>query len=143
MNRTAIVAVFDGHCVICQTTRRLVEALDWFNRIEFVDLHDHEQVRARFPHIDHAAAMGEIHVIADQNTYRGYRGTRRIMRALPLGLPLWAVMRMPIISGWVGPALYRFIARRRYAINRLFGVDLSAGSCADDVCKIPGREAQR
>lgn len=143
MRHTAIVAVFDGHCVICHTTRRIVQALDWFNRVEFLDLHDQQQVRARFPQIDRADAMGEIHVIADQNTYRGYRGTRRMMRAVPLGLPLWAVMRLLVIGDWVGPALYRFIARRRYAINRLFGVDLRDGDCAENGCKLPTREARR
>ncbi|NOG48941.1 MAG: DUF393 domain-containing protein [Chloroflexi bacterium] len=58
MRQTAIVAVFDGHCVICHTTRRIVQALDWFNRVEFLDLHDQQQVRARFPQIDRADAMG-------------------------------------------------------------------------------------
>lgn len=133
------VAIYDGHCVICNTTRRIVTALDWLKRVEFLDLHDQQAMDARFPQIDHEAAMGEIHVVADGDTvYPGFRGTRRMLRDLPLGLPLWAVLRLPIIGDWLGPRLYRFIARNRYAINRFFGVDLEAeGECEDGVCKIP------
>jgi predicted DCC family thiol-disulfide oxidoreductase YuxK len=134
------VAIYDGNCVICNTTRRIVRAFDWLNRVEFIDLHDRQVVDARYPEIDHEKAMGEIHVIADNGAiYAGFRGTRRMLRDLPLGLPLWAVLRLPVIGDWLGPRLYRFIARNRYAINRFFGVDLEAeqDDCEDGVCKIP------
>lgn len=134
-----IVSIYDGHCVICNTTRRLVRVLDWFRRIEFLDLHQHAQVSQRYPWLDQSRLMGEVHVIDGERVYAGFEGTRRMLRELPLGLPLWALLHVPGVSGWLGPRLYRFIARHRYAINRLLGVDLSAQSadCDDGVCKIP------
>lgn len=138
-----LTALYDGHCVICNTTRRIVRVLDWFKRVEFLDLHQPE-AKARFPQIDHAKAMGEIHVIDPTGSvFAGFYGTRRMFRALPLGLPFWAILRLPIIGGWVGVRVYRFIAKHRYAINRLLGVDLAQtqaeNALCDDagVCKIP------
>jgi len=134
-----LTAVFDGHCVICNTTRRIVNALDWFNQVQFLDLHDRETITARYPQLDHEQAMGEIHVIDDAGrVFAGFAGTRRLLRALPLALPLWAILRLPIIGDWVGPRVYRFIAANRYAINRLLGVDLEKdAACEDGVCKLP------
>ncbi|TVR24377.1 MAG: DUF393 domain-containing protein [Anaerolineaceae bacterium] len=139
-------AIYDGQCVICNTTKRLVKALDWFNRVTFVDLHQHAVVAQRFPFIDQQAAMGEIHVVDDANrVFAGFAGTRRLLRALPLGWPLYLLLRLPIIGGWIGPAVYRFIARNRYAINRLLGVDLSQQAdtetaCKADICQRPMRD---
>jgi len=138
-----LTAVFDGHCVICNTTRRIVNALDWFNRVEFLDLHEWQHVADRYPQLDYDTAMGQIHVIDDNNgrVFAGFAGTRRLLRVLPLGLPLYALLRLPIIGDWLGPRIYKFIAANRYAINRLFGVDLDTqqredAACKDGVCKI-------
>lgn len=128
-------AIYDGHCVICQQTRRLVQALDWLRRVEFVDIHDWEMVSARWPDLDYETAMGQIHVVAgDGKLLGGYWGVRRLLRDLPLGFPLWLIFHLPGMN-WLGTRLYAFIARHRYAINRLFGVELQ--ECANDTCKIP------
>lgn len=135
-----LTAIYDGHCVICNTTKTIIGALDWFNRIEFLNLHDHAEVERRFPEFDHQTLMGEIHVVDGQNrVYGGFAATRRMLRATPLGLPVWAIFRLPIIGDWLGPKAYRFIARHRYRINRFFGVDLDQRDqeCSDGVCKIP------
>ena len=137
-----ITAVFDGHCVICNTTRRVVNALDWFGRVEFMDLHNRAEIETRFPTLEHDKAMGEIHVFDDNGQmYAGFAGTRRMLRVVPLGVPLWALMHLPGVSNWLGPKLYKFIANNRYAINRMLGVDLEHieredAACEDGVCKI-------
>lgn len=134
MNPT-ITAVFDGHCLICQQTRRAVRALDWGRRVEFLDLHAQDTVRSRFPQLDDAALMGEIHVIdARGKVFAGFKGTRRMLRELPLMVPLWALLHLPGMM-WVGARVYGWIARNRYAINRLFGVELA--TCDDGACKLP------
>ncbi|MDZ4770313.1 MAG: DUF393 domain-containing protein [Chloroflexota bacterium] len=129
----AVTAVFDGRCVICQATRRVVSALDWRDRVTFLDLHDRADVTARFPALDHDVAMGEIHVYErGGREYVGFLGTRRMLKELPLTFPIWMLLQLPGMT-WIGARLYRWIARRRYAINRLFGIDLAP---CDDVCKV-------
>lgn len=131
-----ITALFDGNCVICQMTRRTINALDWFRRVEFLDLHT-EAVSERYPEMDHDELMGEIHVIDQQGrVYKGFLGTRRMLKAVPLGYPLWLLMQLPGMTR-LGRRVYGTIARNRYAINRFFGVEL--GDCADGYCKIPQR----
>lgn len=137
-----ITAIYDGRCVICNTTRRLVRAFDWLRRVEFLDLHRQDEVTRRFPEIDHEAAMGAIHVVdASGRVFAGFAGTRRMLRELPLLLPLWLLLYLPGVGSWLGPRLYGFIARNRYAINRLLGVDIEQqrqeeADC-DTVCKMP------
>lgn len=135
-----ITAIYDGNCVICNTTRHVVNALDWFNKVEFLDLHRRDEVAARYPFLEYEKSMGEIHVIDEKDVvFAGFNGTRRMLRALPLGLPLWAILHIPGVGNWLGPKIYRFIARNRYSINRLLGVDLEKmeQDCIDGVCKIP------
>ena len=137
-----ITAIYDGHCVICNTTRRLVRAFDWLRRVEFLDLHQQDEVARRYPTIDHEAAMGAIHVVdRSGRVFAGFDGTRRMLRELPLLLPLWLLLNVPGIGNWLGPRLYGFIARNRYAINRLLGVEIEQqrqeeADC-DTVCKMP------
>ncbi|PJF38998.1 MAG: hypothetical protein CUN54_09650, partial [Phototrophicales bacterium] len=125
-------AIYDGKCVLCNQTRRTVRLFDWFNRVEFLDLHDWETVSTRYPTLKYEDAMGQIHVVtADGQLIGGFWGMRRMMRDLPLGMPLWALLHLPGMN-WLGPKLYNVIARNRYRINKFFGVDI----CEDGVCKV-------
>jgi len=131
-----ITAIFDGRCVICQATRRVVSRLDWWRRVEFVDLHD-GQARARFASLglDEEALMGAIHVVDGPRVFVGFAGTRRMLRELPLAWPVWLLLSLPGM-GWLGAKVYGWIARHRYAVNRWMGVDLAA--CDEDgLCKLP------
>jgi predicted DCC family thiol-disulfide oxidoreductase YuxK len=127
-----VTAVFDGQCVICRATERVVRVLDWRRKVRFLDLHDHERVAAVYPWLDQDEAMGQIHVVDGLGrVYAGFQGTRRMLRELPLGLPVWLLLKLPGM-GAVGERVYRFIARRRYAVNRWFGAPV----CEDDTCRI-------
>ncbi|MCU0514563.1 MAG: DUF393 domain-containing protein [Anaerolineae bacterium] len=133
-----ITALFDGRCLICQMTRRVVQRLDWRGRVEFIDLHEAERLAARYPWLDRQALAGEIHVLeAGGRVFAGFDGTRRMLRELPLLFPLWLLLHLPGMRG-VGVRVYRWIARHRYAVNRFFGVQLTpADDCVDGVCKVP------
>ncbi len=135
---TNVVALYDGHCVICNTSRRLIGAFDRVRRIEWLDLHQREEVAARYPDYNHAEMMGEIHVVADGRLYRGLEATRRLFRAVPIFWPLYGLLRLPIIGTWLGPKVYRFIARHRYTINRWAGAPVTEpeSDCDDGVCKV-------
>lgn len=128
-----ITALYDGYCIICQNTRRIIMALDWFNQVEFLDLHAQDAVENRYPHLDHEDLMGQIHVMADDTVYAGYYGTRRLLKAVPLGFPLWVILHLPGMTR-IGKRVYGYIARNRYQINRFFGVELD--ECVDGTCKV-------
>jgi predicted DCC family thiol-disulfide oxidoreductase YuxK len=130
-----LVAVYDGDCVICQSTRQTFQSLDWRRRIEFVDLHDRAGWSGRFPGLSEDALMGEIHVIDAPGTiYTGFQATRRMLKEIPLGWPFWLLSRIPGMNA-LGERMYRLIARNRYGINRLLGRPLP--NCVDGQCTIP------
>ena len=130
----AATMIYDGTCVLCQQTRRMIRALDWLGRVEFLDLHDWEIVSARYPDLDYETAMGQIHVVgADGRLIGGFWGLRRALRELPLGVPFWALLHLPGMN-WLGPKVYALVARNRYRINKFFGVEV----CEAGVCKIHG-----
>ena len=109
-----------------------MRALDWLGRIEFVDLHEDGQASARIAGSSRERLMSEIHVLDDNDRlYAGFAGTRRMLRELPLGFPLWLLLQLPG-SDALGQRVYRFIARRRYRINALLGADSPA--CGDGNC---------
>lgn len=129
-----ITAIFDGQCVICQASKRVISALDWLHRVEWLDLHDWSAVHARFPSLEYDDAMGQIYVYDDQRVYAGFFGVKRLLKVVPLGFPLWLLMQIPGMTA-VGQCVYRWIARNRYTINRLLGVNLT-DDCEAGVCKI-------
>ena len=130
-----LTAIYDGNCVICQSTRQTFLALDWRGRIEFLDLHDRASWSSRFPSLTEDQLMGEIHVIDTQGTITtGFQATRRMLRDVPLGWPFWLLLQLPGMET-LGIRVYRFIARHRYGINRLLGRQLP--DCADGHCPIP------
>jgi predicted DCC family thiol-disulfide oxidoreductase YuxK len=119
-------------CLICQQTRRVVTALDWRRRIEWVDIHQRSEVERHLPDADFSDLMGQIHVLSDAATLdRGYFGTRRLLKELPLAYPVWLLLHLPGMT-WLGQRIYAFIARNRYAINRAFGVAI----CEDESCRV-------
>ncbi|NWF70197.1 MAG: DUF393 domain-containing protein [Chloroflexi bacterium] len=125
-------AIFDGNCVICQQTRRVISALDWFKRVEFLDVQGWDTVHARYPQVDYEAAMGAIHVMTpDGQMVAGFAGIRRLLRELPLGFPLWLLLHLPGMT-WLGNRVYGFIAKHRYTINRWVGAPV----CENGACKV-------
>ena len=127
-----LTALYDGKCVVCRSTCEAMQALDWRKRIEFVDLHERDAWRKGDSDLTFEQLMREIHVIdGEGKVYAGFDATRRMLREAPLGFPLWLLLTLPGMNG-LGARVYRFIARRRYRINALLGVELS--DCDDGSC---------
>lgn len=127
-----VTVLYDGHCVICRQSKQVIVALDWWRRVRFLDVHQWDEVATRYPQLDYETAMGQMHLVTpDGNFYGGFMAVRRILRELPLGWPLWALLHLPLMPK-VGEWVYRFIARHRYRVNRFFGVE-----CGAEGCKIP------
>lgn len=127
-----LTVVYDGNCVLCQQTRRIVRMLDWLKRVEFLNIHDWNIVSQRYPNLDFEQAMGQIHAMTeDGQMYGGFYGMRRILRELPLGFPLWLLLQMPGMS-LLGKRVYGLVARNRYRINKMFGAPV----CEDGTCKV-------
>ncbi len=126
--------LYDGLCLLCVNSVRLWRHLDWHKRLEFIDVQDWSCVQERFPQLEQDAALGAIHVITpDGRLYTGYDGVRHMARCIPL--LAWSTPLLGLAPiAWLGRRLYSWIARRRYAINRLFGRPV-----CDEACRPPSR----
>lgn len=125
-------AIYDGQCVLCRQSKRIITALDWLKRVEFLDLHNWNTIEARYPALDYEAAMGQMHVVTpDGHLMGGFAGIRRLLRDLPLGFPFWLLLHLPGMN-WLGERIYRLVARNRYRINRFFGAPV----CEDGTCRV-------
>lgn len=126
-----VIALYDGQCLVCKGTKRALLALDWRKRVQFVDLHDRSRAALVAPGLEQTAALGQIHAIDERGQIdAGFRAVRRLLRELPLGFPLWLLLHIPGMS-LLGEQAYRFIARRRYILNRWLG----ARVCRDGICR--------
>lgn len=127
-------AIYDGYCVLCQQSRKIVNALDWLKRVEFLNIHDWNEVSTRYPNLDFEQAMGQMHVVTDNGQLMGgFEGVRRLLRDLPLGFPLWLLLHIPGMN-WLGNRIYKLIASNRYRINKAVGAPV----CENGACRMHG-----
>lgn len=119
MHDAAITALYDGQCSLCRACCRGLRGLDWRDRIAFTDLHTIEAQPK-------PALMGEIHVLVGTQHLTGFDGVRRLLRELPLGMPVWLLLHAPG-AAWLGRQAYRLVARNRYRIGG--GAGCVSGAC--------------
>ena len=122
MREASITALYDGQCSLCRACCRCLRRLDWRDRITFSDLHASEAQPTQ-------ALLGEIHVLDGRQRLTGFAGLRRLLRELPLGLPLWLLLHAPG-AAWLGNRAYRLVARNRYRIGS--GAGCVTGACPGD-----------
>ena len=130
-----LTALYDGNCVICQSTCETMRALDWLRRIDFVDLHQAEAESERFADLDRRRLMREIHVLdADGGLYAGFAGMRRMLREVrrsvfPCGCCCSCPAAMRLASAFIASSPAAAIASMRCWAMR-------CRSCADDSCEM-------
>lgn len=121
-----LVVLIDGSCPMCRRTARVLHALDWLNRLVFVD-GTNAAARERYaPGLSEAALLHEMYVVHETGARRaGYEGYLSIAVVVPVLWPCAVIGRLPGIRQ-AGRAAYRFIAARRQR----------RGRCTDDVCTV-------
>ena len=102
----------DGSCPFCQWSRQKVERYDRDRRVEFRD-YNNPAVAHQTPFTGEELAT-EMHVLTpDQRWHGGFAAWLEVLKALPRFRWLGKLLGF-IPFRWVGPPLYRLIARNRY-----------------------------
>lgn len=119
--------LYDGRCRFCRGQIAVLRRLDVCRSLRFVSLHDPEAGRD-FPELGADELARQMYVVDTRGRARGGAEavrylTRRLPPLWPLALPLHVPGSLPL---WT--AIYRFVARHRYAI---------AGTCEHDACRLP------
>jgi len=113
---TRYTVVYDGHCRICTRIAGLLQRWDRDGVLEVVPSQA-DGVPARFPWISAQAYADSLQVVeADGTTWQGARAVERVMDALPRGLFLSWLFRIPLVRP-LAERFYRWFARNRYRLG--------------------------
>jgi len=112
---------------MCRRSVRIVRALDWNDRLQFVDATNAE-ARAFFaPSLTEAQVMVEMYVVDErQRLHGGFEGWLQIARVVPVMWVFGLFGRLPGLRQ-LGHAVYKVIAANR----------VRRGRCTDELCE-PG-----
>jgi predicted DCC family thiol-disulfide oxidoreductase YuxK len=108
-----IDVVYDGLCLFCIRSLRVVRALDVRHTLAFHDANERARVLARFPELRDADLDDAMFVVDERRrVYRGFYAFRRIARSTPLTWPLVPLLHLPGV-GLLGERVYALVARNR------------------------------
>jgi predicted DCC family thiol-disulfide oxidoreductase YuxK len=115
--------LYDGSCGLCTTTAAAVRRLDLLGRVAFIDVSgDWAVAAARFPWLDHAACLTDVHVVTPQGrTAVGFDAYRELATALPIGWLAVPFLFMPGL-GAAGRMTYRRVADHRTRMTCAIGL---------------------
>jgi predicted DCC family thiol-disulfide oxidoreductase YuxK len=112
-NVSSVSVIYDGLCLFCLRSLRVVRALDVRRALEFHDANDREAVLGRYPAlagVDLDAAMYAVD--ARGRVYQGFYAFRRIAWTTPFEWWLLPLLYLPGVS-FVGERVYGLVARNR------------------------------
>ena len=114
--------LYDDQCSFCVAQMRILKRLDWFGAIRPLPMSSPFAAEL-VPHLSREQLLEAIRCVAkDGRVYSGVRCFRYIGMRIPLLVPLAIILWLPGAI-WIGDRIYRYIARNRYLISRLFGCD--------------------
>ena len=122
--------VYDGHCQFCQHSVQQLKVMDLFFRCDYVDFQAMENLELLHSSLNKPSAASQLHLITpDGKIYGGFLAFRQMGWLMPMLYPLLPLTYLPL-SGWIGAAMYRFIAKNRYLFH-------SYQACKDNHCFRP------
>ncbi len=122
--------LYDGHCLFCQKSIRLLRRLDWLGVLAYVDVRDAAALEQENISVEPQRLLEEMHLITPdgRRVYHGFRALRWIAWRLPA---LWIIAPFLYVPGvpQAGQRLYLWVARNRFRLI----------PCHGGVCTLPSR----
>jgi len=109
--------LYDGQCPLCLKSVRILRSLDWFTRLEFVDVRDTTLPDLHNPLVVGAPLLDQMHVLTPDGSaiYGGFAAFRWLAWRLPPLFPLAPLLYVPGIP-WLGDRIYKWVARNRFRL---------------------------
>lgn len=125
----AATLIYDGECPFCRAAREWVEQRALAGRLEYLPCQAEERA-ARFPQVAESECMEAMQLVTPEGeVFAGDRALPQVLARLRGWRWIAWVLRVPPIS-WVSAPVYRFIAKRRYALTSFVGGEKAA--CSTD-----------
>jgi predicted DCC family thiol-disulfide oxidoreductase YuxK len=118
-----LTLLYDGSCGLCTTTAATVRRLDLLARVALVDVsRDWAIAAARFPWLDQATCLTDVHLVTSQGrTASGFDTYRELAKTLPIGWLAVPLLFMPGIAA-AGRMMYRRVADHQTRITCAIGL---------------------
>lgn len=106
--------LYDGACPLCRRSIALLRKLDWFGRLEYVDVRDSLGSLLCQEPVASAPLLEQMHLLTpDGRWHRGFEAFRWLAWRLPALWPLAPLLYLPGVP-WLGQRCYLWIARNRF-----------------------------
>lgn len=127
MTRRATL-LYDGSCEFCRRGVRLLDRLDWLNRLQFANLRDPNQWPESHVELDADRMIEEMHLVTPdgKDVYAGYDAFRWIAARMPSTWAIWPFLFIPGVPQ-IGRRIYAWVAKNRFGLV----------SCQDGACELP------
>jgi predicted DCC family thiol-disulfide oxidoreductase YuxK len=110
---TTVDVVYDGLCLLCRRSIRVLRAVDIRRRLVYHDANERAAVSQRFPVLRDVDLDAAMYAVDDRGrAYRGFYAFRRIAWTTPAGWWLLPLLYFPGVSA-VGERAYETVARNR------------------------------
>jgi predicted DCC family thiol-disulfide oxidoreductase YuxK len=124
------IVLFDGNCLLCQRSVRILMLLDWRKKLEFQDCRDTANLPACDVPLEAGELLEQMHLVTPdrRQSYKGFAAFRWMAWRMP---PTWIIAPFLHLPGarWIGNKVYLWVARNRYHLV----------PCKDGVCTLPNR----
>jgi predicted DCC family thiol-disulfide oxidoreductase YuxK len=122
--KETIPVFYDGDCVFCQRTAKILACLDVLKKLRFINFREEKTIK-EYPSFDPVRAEREIALYSKSKWFHGYLAFKYISWKLP---PLWPIVWMFYFPGasFVGHKVYRWVSNHRYLI---LGRTCSTNAC--------------
>jgi predicted DCC family thiol-disulfide oxidoreductase YuxK len=115
--------VYDGLCLLCIRSIRVVRALDVRRRLSFHDANDRRAVLESFPMLEAVDLEEAMYAVAGSRVYRGFFAFRRLAWTSPVTWWLAPLLYLPGVA-LVGERVYAAVAGNRSRMGcRVEGAD--------------------
>lgn len=114
INSKQVKILYDDHCNLCKKTMLLFKTLNFNNRIKFLAISKNQELY-RNSNLSEKEVKAYMVGWYNQSLFKGYDLYIRICMVNPL---LWLFLPFLLLGkiGGIGPAIYNFIAERRYHV---------------------------
>jgi predicted DCC family thiol-disulfide oxidoreductase YuxK len=110
--------IYDGDCAFCRKSVQLLQQLDWFKQLAYVNFRAADEPVLQGSRLAGALPLTEeMHLLTPdgRQVYHGFGAFRWLAWRLPLFWPLAPFLYLPGIPA-LGQWLYLWIARNRFRI---------------------------
>ena len=109
--------LYDGDCAFCRKSIAFLRRLDWFGRLDYVNVRDASEPPLQNPSVQRAPLLEQMHLLTPHGRalLAGFHALRWLAWRLPILWPLAPLLYLPGVPS-AGQRLYLWVARNRFRL---------------------------